>query len=273
LRAADAATRLRSRRGLPLSHAPVARGLESQVEFADARFPGFFQLANETIKIGNDNPDNIYRNANVTRPLPLPDLGHARRRADLLVRHQGRRLRERRHDGCRRARSTPTRSTSAPMAVRDPRERRAREGQLAADEAEHHAARSCARRSATASASEPARYAIERLGPAEDDTLDPPRSRQRLLACGGVRVGHRQHVRRLDARLCGAHERAASDDQELCQRAGGDATIHYCQSRWQLAPDEALVIEIDHCRSAARGTSSSATSGWSRSTTATTAST
>src|SRR5215510_330338 len=33
---------------------------------ADARFPGFFQLANETIKIGNDNPDNIYRNANVS---------------------------------------------------------------------------------------------------------------------------------------------------------------------------------------------------------------
>ena len=41
-------------------------GLESQVEYADPRFPGFFQLANETIKIGNDNPDNVYRNANVS---------------------------------------------------------------------------------------------------------------------------------------------------------------------------------------------------------------
>ena len=37
-----------------------------------------------------------------------------------------------------------------------------------------------------------------------------------------------------------------SDDQAKCQRAGGDANIHYCQSRWQLATDQALVIEIDH---------------------------
>src|SRR4029453_9377147 len=43
-----------------------------------------------------------------------------------------------------------------------------------------------------------------------------------------------------------AHPNALpSDDQTVCQRAGGDANIHYCQSRWQLGPDEALVIEID----------------------------
>ena len=41
-------------------------GLESQLEFADPRFPGFFQLSHETVKIGNDNPDNVYRNANVS---------------------------------------------------------------------------------------------------------------------------------------------------------------------------------------------------------------
>ena len=35
------------------------------MEFADPRYPGFYQLANETIKIGNDNPDNVYHNANV----------------------------------------------------------------------------------------------------------------------------------------------------------------------------------------------------------------
>jgi hypothetical protein len=36
-----------------------------------------------------------------------------------------------------------------------------------------------------------------------------------------------------------------TDDQERCQRAGGDANIHYLQSYWKLAPDEALLIEAD----------------------------
>ena len=33
------------------------------------------------------------------------------------------------------------------------------------------------------------------------------------------------------------------DDQAKCQRAGGDSNIFYCQSRWRLAPDEALLVE------------------------------
>jgi hypothetical protein len=41
-------------------------GLESHVESSDPCYPRFFQLSNETIKIGNDNPDNVYHNANVS---------------------------------------------------------------------------------------------------------------------------------------------------------------------------------------------------------------
>ena len=37
--------------------------LDQAVESADPDFPRFFQLSNETIKIGADNPDNIYWNA------------------------------------------------------------------------------------------------------------------------------------------------------------------------------------------------------------------
>ena len=40
------------------------------------------------------------------------------------------------------------------------------------------------------------------------------------------------------------HENALPpDDQAKCQRAGGDANIFYLQSRWRLAPDEALLVE------------------------------
>ncbi len=37
-------------------------GLESAVEGSDARYPTFYSLSHDTIKIGNDNPDNYYLN-------------------------------------------------------------------------------------------------------------------------------------------------------------------------------------------------------------------
>jgi hypothetical protein len=38
--------------------------------------------------------------------------------------------------------------------------------------------------------------------------------------------------------------RLPEDDQVLCHNAGGDPNIHYYQSYWKLAPDEALVVEL-----------------------------
>jgi hypothetical protein len=44
----------------------LTRGaLESCVEFADPEAPGFYSLSHETLKIGADNPDNLYLNASV----------------------------------------------------------------------------------------------------------------------------------------------------------------------------------------------------------------
>lgn len=40
-------------------------GLESKLEFADVDFPGFYSLSHETAKIGADNPDNIYHNSTI----------------------------------------------------------------------------------------------------------------------------------------------------------------------------------------------------------------
>lgn len=36
-----------------------------------------------------------------------------------------------------------------------------------------------------------------------------------------------------------------AEDQEMCQRVGGDPNIHYYNSFWRLAPDEALVVEVE----------------------------
>jgi hypothetical protein len=218
-------------------------GLEGQVEFADPRFPGFFQLANETIKIGNDNPDNVYRNANVSgryryrihgtrggAPIlsfgtkgggyesdgtMVPtgqidgdaiDVGRDGR-FEILVSAQpekGNRL--------------PMKPSTTQLVVRETFTDR--------------------------NAQEPARYAIERLGPPEDDTLDPSALEARLLRAVAFVSGTANLFVDWMTRYAAHTNALPSDDQELCQRAGGDATIHYCQSRWHVAPDEALVIEV-----------------------------
>jgi hypothetical protein len=35
------------------------------------------------------------------------------------------------------------------------------------------------------------------------------------------------------------------DDQQACQTAGGDPMVHYYQSFWKLAPDEALLVRLE----------------------------
>ena len=42
--------------------------------------------------------------------------------------------------------------------------------------------------------------------------------------------------------FAGHINRLPPNDQQVCLRAGGDPAIYYHNSRWQLAPDEALVI-------------------------------
>ena len=40
-------------------------GLEMMLEFGNPDFPVFYQASNTTLKIGGDNPDNVYWNATI----------------------------------------------------------------------------------------------------------------------------------------------------------------------------------------------------------------
>lgn len=55
----------------------LTRGaLEMAMESADTDFPRFYQLSNEILKIGADNPDNIYFNANISGSRTYRITGH-----------------------------------------------------------------------------------------------------------------------------------------------------------------------------------------------------
>ena len=217
-------------------------GLESQLEFGDPRFPGFYQLANETIKIGNDNPDNFYQNCTISGRY------------------------EYRIEGTRG--TVPYLSLGTKAGGYDSTGDMVPTGQLDADDLEMEAdgkfeiLLSCDPKPgnwlpmrpdtrmlivrqtfADRAAEEPARLRIERIGASEDDALDPEQfaaTLQRVIAfVGGT---SNKFVDWMEDYA--SHEnQLPSDDQQKCQRAGGDSNIHYLQSCWRLEPREALVVE------------------------------
>lgn len=217
-------------------------GLEGQLEFGDPRFPGFFQLANETIKIGNDNPDNCYRNAHISGRYEYRLHGTRGSAPYLSFGTKGGSYET---DGTMR----PTGQIDAEKLVVGPdgrfeiaiscQERPGNWLPMEPDTSQLLVRETFGDRATE----EPATLAIERVGPPEDDTLTPERldaALQRAVAF--VSATANLFVDWMEGYA--AHPNALpSDDQEKCQRAGGDANIHYCQSRWELGPDEALVIE------------------------------
>jgi hypothetical protein len=220
-------------------------GLESQLEFADPRFPGFFQLSNETIKIGNDNPDNIYRNANVSARYRYRIRGTRGGAPYLSFSTKGGGYES---DGT----MMPTGQIDADQMEIGP------DGSfelLVSAEPEKgnwlpmkpNTTQLIVRETfSDRAAQRPATLAIERLGAPEDDAIDPQRVEERLQRAVAFVSGTANLFVDWMARYAAHPNALPSDDQERCQRAGGDANIHYCQSRWQLGPAEALVIEIDH---------------------------
>lgn len=217
-------------------------GLESQLECADPRRPAFFQLSNETLKIGNDNPDNVYWNACLSgrheyrvtgtrgaarllcfatkgggyeRDGSLAPTGELHER-DLAVAPDGR-FELRISCAPQPGNWLPMRPETTTLVVRQTFDDRLRQ--------------------------EPARLAIECLDPGPPAPLDPAELEARLLrAVAFVRGTADLFVGWM--RGYAAHEnQLPPDDQLRCRRAGGDSNIFYCNSRWRLAPGQALLVE------------------------------
>lgn len=222
-------------------------GLESQIESSDPRHPRFFQLSNDTIRIGNDNPDNIYHNCNISGRYDYRITGT---RGTVPYLSFGTKAGSYDRD----AEMRPTGQIDSRQIQVGPDGRfeilvsaKPKPGNwLPMEEASESII--VRQTFGVRDGVVPATYAIECLNRepgAHTDALDP----RALEAALGRTTAFVTRTANLFIDWMESYEKhinqLPSDDQDRCQRAGGDANIHYHQSYWMLGPDEALVIEVD----------------------------
>jgi hypothetical protein len=217
-------------------------GLESHVESADPRYPRFYQLANETIKIGNDNPDNLYHNANLDGRLAYRIRGRRNSVPYLtFITYGG---------------GYETDGSMVPTGQLDLED-------IACDEdggfeitvsAERPAGNWLPMQPETTTmvvrqtfrqreSEAPASYSIECLDPDASDTLQVEAIEPALQRAAAFVEGTANLFVDWMNRFETHTNELPPNDQEMCRRAGGDANIYYHNSRWRLAADEALLIE------------------------------
>ncbi len=224
----------------------VRAGLESLVESAEADFPRLTTMASGTIKIGADNPDNLYQTARIKGTLEyrvsgnrgtISTINFATKKGgyhkagstmvgtgfldgqDLQIDADGRLeilLSSRKPTS---GNWLPLESDSNLLLVRQTFHDRRHE--------------------------QPAQLTIERLGAhAPPPPLDPAQFASQLMAaarytentaklfCDWAALFKRQHFNTLPL-----------GDQAMYQAAGGDPNILYYHGYWELADDEAMVID------------------------------
>jgi hypothetical protein len=218
-------------------------GLDSFVESSDPRYPRFFQLSNETIKIGNDNPDNVYHNANVSGAHEYRIVGQRGTVPYLSFGTKGG--------------GYETDGTLAPTGQidhetleldRDGRfEIRVSVRRQAGNwlPLQPHSTSIVVRQTFLDRAAEtPATYTIECLNPDAPDTLRPESIEPALQRTAAFMKGTANLFVDWMELFAKHPNQLPLNDQAMCQRVGGDANIVYHNSRWQLGSEEALVVEL-----------------------------
>jgi hypothetical protein len=221
-------------------------GLEMHLEFADAEFPGFFKTSHETAKIGADNPDNIYDYARVSGDCDYRIIGERGSVPYLSFTSQKGGYET---DG----RMTNTGFIDAAQLEVDAdghfeiivSQQQPAQGNWLPMEA---ATVSLLVRQTFMDRSHeaPAKLHISRIGAEQrPGPLDPTRLTTALQRAGSFV----ENTARLFADWSQSYlphsNQLPPADQALCQSVGGDPNIFYYHSHWALAPDEALLIEID----------------------------
>jgi len=227
-------------------------GLERSVDYADPQYPAFYRLADDTKKILNDNPDNYYENCSVDPRFEYRLWGRRGtvRWFSIGVKAGGGNVDAMTSTGeidssqidfaedgsfeIRLSRERP----SGPGPGREPR------NWLPMTDASTNLV---VRQTFGDRRSEQrAEIHIECLDPERpNNNLVPEELEGQLDGALGF-LENTLTLGRLWTRMYREQtlNELPAHDQDMLRAAGGDPSIHYYQSHWQLAPDEALAVTI-----------------------------
>jgi len=222
----------------------LARGmLYSCVENADPDFPRFQDL--DLVKVGADNPDNVYLSANIRGDRSYRITGHRGTIAYFSIGSKANRYAK---DGTMA--STGELSDSGlviePDGTVEIIASATQQGRnwlpLAPDSSGLVIRQTYLDRTAEM----PGTWTIERIGgPAEPEPLDAEFLRAALRRDSAAVHGTAVTFARWAELFMTRPNELADFGQDMFQRAGGDPEIFYLHGYWRLEPDEAWVIETD----------------------------
>ena len=219
-------------------------GLESSVDYADPQYPAFFRLADETKGVLNDNPDSYYQNCIIDGrfdyrirgtafSVPWFSIGTKSRAVDVKSfvstgEIDSRNMKFEADGSFEIAVSAkeqpgnwlPCTENSGMIIVRQNFGDRGKE-----------------------SVSE---LSIECLNPERSHNTLVPEDLEASLqrALGFVSSTVELNIDWMELYKSRHFNALPEDDQAACHAAGGDPNIHYYQSWWSLAPDEALLVHL-----------------------------
>jgi hypothetical protein len=220
-------------------------GLEMMLEHADVDFPTFYAASHPTAKIGGDNPDNLYQNATIAGDREYRIYG---RRNTVPYLSFGTKANRYATEGTmastgelEAAEMVFGKDGSFEIAVS--RERKAGNWlPLAADTSMLLVRQTFLDRANEVAAD----VRIERVsGPEKPEPLTPQKLDRGLASAAAFVTGTARTFVNWVEEFRKYPNAFAPFPQETCYRTGGDPLIYYLHGYWQLAPDEALVIDTE----------------------------
>ncbi|NND82379.1 MAG: DUF1214 domain-containing protein [Gammaproteobacteria bacterium] len=219
-------------------------GLESSVEGSDPRYPVFYSLSTDTIKIGNDNPDNYYLNCCVSGELDYLIEGEFGEVEFFSV--------------ATKAGSYATTGDMRPGGEITSDQLNLDQGGgfqiiVSASQPADHTANwlpmtpdsdnLIVRQYCNARRERPARFSIKCLNASEPPVLKADNFSEKLERAVNFVTGTSGIFKQWIEQFKAHTNQLPSNDQAMCIKAGGNANIHYHNSHWRLADDEALIIQ------------------------------
>lgn len=220
-------------------------GLERSVDYADPQYPGFYRLADDTKKILNDNPDNFYENCTIDPRFDYRISGTRGTVKWISIGVKG-------GAGTVDDMSSTGEIDSSQIEV-DP------DGTFEVFMSQKEQPKNWLPMTPASSnivvrqtfgdrrKEKRAELKIECLNPERpNNNLDPAKLEQQL---GGA-LTFLENTTELGLMWTRMYKEKTLNklplhDQPMLHAAGGDPTIHYYQSHWALAPDEALAVTIE----------------------------